>query len=273
MKRKILSKFPLHKPFEAQKPTTPLSEVALRLVVNFFSDAPYVVGTATVISGFLAITAKHVFEDIPDAKYLAVPQEGSQSPVEMETHLAVVQVIMRGAEPEYLIWDVKDATLDPSSDIALLHLAANPHRSHPNNTHEWWSPVVMSFPPEIGGSIAAFGYRLSSVVASKNAEGGNHIDLNDEPMVSIGVVREIYEWKRDNVMLPFPCYRVEARFDGGMSGGPVYDETGALCGIVCANIGGSHLDGEPVSYVTTLWPIFRLMVEFNRGDNYPRDVT
>lgn len=272
MKRRILSKFPLHKPFEVQKPTTPLSEVALRLVVNFFSDAPYVVGTATIIAGNLAVTAKHVFNDILDSKYLAVPLEVNQSPVMLETHLAVVQVIILGMEPEYIIWDVFSATLDPSSDIALLHLATNPHRSHPRNAHEWRTPEVMSFPPKIGDSIAAFGYRLSSVVVSKNAEGGNHIDLNDEPIVSVGVVREIYEWKRDNVMLPFPCYRVEARFDGGMSGGPVFDETGALCGIVCANIAGSHLDGEPVSYVTTLWPLFRLMVEANRGGSYPRDV-
>ena len=38
-------------------------------------------------------------------------------------------------------------------------------------------------------------------------------------------------------MLPFPCYHVGARFDAGMSGGPVFDEYGSLCGLVCASLG------------------------------------
>jgi hypothetical protein len=128
----------------------------------------------------------------------------------------------------------------------------------------------MPFAPEIGERVAAFGYRRSSIQVSKNAAGGNHIDLNDEPMTSVGVVREVYEWKRDSAVLPFPCYYVGARFDAGMSGGPVFDETGALCGIVCTNLDASHLVGEPVSYVSTLWPFFRLMLSADRGNNFPR---
>ena len=73
-------------------------------------------------------------------------------------------------------------------------------------------------------------------------------------------------------MLPFPCYRVSARFDAGMSGGPVFDEYGSLCGLVCANVDGSHQSGESISFVTTLWPLFTLIVDGDRGDNYPRGV-
>jgi hypothetical protein len=64
VKQQRRSTFPLHKPFERQEPTTPFSEVVLRLVVNFYSDAPYIVGTATVLCGNLLVTAKHVFNDI-----------------------------------------------------------------------------------------------------------------------------------------------------------------------------------------------------------------
>jgi hypothetical protein len=189
----------------------------------------------------------------------------------LDKHIAAVQVIP-GAEVQYVIWDVFGATLDPASDIALLHVDTNPGRSHPQKPHEWRQPRVQPFAPEVGDAVAAFGYRHSSIKVSKNPAGGNHIDLNDEPMVSVGVVREIYEWRRDNFLLPFPCYYVGARFDGGMSGGPVFDETGALCGIVCTNLDGSHLDGEPVSYVTTLWPLFRLMLSADRGRGLPRGV-
>ena len=78
---------------------------------------------------------------------------------------------------------------------------------------------------------------------------------------------------RDQVQLPFPCYQVSTRFDAGMSGGPVFDETGALCGLVRSNVAGSHIDAEPISYVTTLWPMFHTTISGDRGDAYPRGVT
>lgn len=269
MKRTRLSTFPLHKPFERQEPTTPLSEVALRLVVNFYTESPFVVGTATVLCGNLLVTAKHVFTDILGPKHFLGARSAA---VTVEQHIAAVQLIPSDGQIEYVIWDVVGATLDPASDIALLHLGTNPGRSHLEKPHRWRQPLVSAFPPDVGETVAAFGYRLSAIQISKNADGGSHIDLNDEPMTSVGIVREIYEWKRDSKFLPFPCYHVGARFDAGMSGGPVYDETGALCGIVCANLQGSHLDGEPVSYVSTLWPLFRLVLSADRGDKYPRGI-
>jgi hypothetical protein len=59
-----ISTFRLDKPFEALAPSHSFAEVAFRLVANFYSDNPYVVGTATVLSGHLLITAKHVLEDL-----------------------------------------------------------------------------------------------------------------------------------------------------------------------------------------------------------------
>ena len=260
------SKFPLDKPFEKQEATTPFSELALRLVVNFYSDAPVVIGTATVLCGHLLVTAKHVFNDALDYQELETAGK-----VSLDDHIVAIQLIP-GSMTEYVVWDVVTATLDPMSDIALLHLGNNPSRSHHDKPPQGRSPIIAAFAPQIGETIAAFGYRLSRIEISKNSIGGNHIDLNDEPMASVGIVREIHEWKRDEVLLPFPCYRVGARFDGGMSGGPVFNENGALCGIVCLNLDGSHLDGEPVSYVSTLWPLFRLILSADRGDKFPRGV-
>ena len=257
-----LSTFPLHKPFERVDPTTPLSEVALRLVVNCYTDSAFVVGTATVICGNLLVTARHVLDQVWDTP----PTEKSAN--QIKKHLAAIQLL---PGPEYIIWDVVDGFADPASDIALLRLGTNPGRSHPKSTHQWRQPHVNPFAPEVGERVMAFGYRNSAIQVSKNAEGGPHIELNDEPITSVGLVREIYEMRRDQ-RLPFPCYQVSARFDRGMSGGPVYDETGCLCGLVCSNVEGSHIDGEPVSYVTTLWPIFRAIINMDRGDAYPRGV-
>jgi Trypsin-like peptidase domain len=261
-----LSTFPLHRPFEKQEPTTPLSEVGLRLVVDFYSDAPQVVGTATVLCRNLLVTAGHVLEEIRTCS-----RRIDEGKFEVDVSLSAVQVLAR-PEPEYIIWDVFTITFCPVSDIALLHLATNPGSSHPKSELQIRQPQINPFPPDIGERVAAFGYRKSVLQVSKNAAGGNHIDLNDEPMVSVGVVKKLYEMSRDSSVLPFPCYQVSARFDRGMSGGPVFDETGCLCGIVCSNFEGSHVCDEPVSHVTTLWPLFRLILSADRGDAYPRGV-
>jgi hypothetical protein len=257
-----LSTFPLHKPFECQGADTPLSEFGLRLVADFYTDQPRMLGSAIVIAGYLVSTARHVLSD------LIVDPNRPDKLVFGDHHLVAVQIL---PGPEYIFWDVDSVLFDLGTDLALLHLGPNPGRSHPEKPVVWAQPRINPFAPAIGERVAAFGYRKSNIDISPNDRGGNHIQINDEPMVSVGVVREIHEFRRDS-MLPFPCYQVSARFDAGMSGGPVFEETGALCGIVCSNVEGSHLDGEPVSYVSSLWPLFRLSMNFNRGDGWPRDV-
>lgn len=250
-----LSTFPLHKPFERQDPTTTLSQIGLRLVENFDTDHPVILGTATMVSGHLAITARHVFDEIWGHAPAAAAEEVGKDVVAVQ--------ILPG--PEYVVWQVMTGVGHPVSDLALLHLEANPRQSNPLRRPLLQKVRVNPFAPQVSERVAAFGYCNSTVAISKNPDGSNHIDVNDEAIVSVGEVKEIYPWQRDKWTLNWPSYQVSARFDAGMSGGPVFDETGSLCGIVCSNLDGSHLNGEPVSFVTTLWPMFALMVDFGRG--------
>jgi S1-C subfamily serine protease len=261
MKLPRLSTFPLHRPFERLEATTSLSEAGLRLVADIYTDRARVLGTAIIVSGNLIVTAKHVLTD------LTTPSQGESS-FDIDHHLTAVQLL---PGPEYIVWDIASGMFDPTSDLALLQLATNPGVSNPDMPINWRRPRVNPFPPDVGERIFAFGYRKSTIRVSSNNQGGSHVDLNDEPIASVGVVREIFEWRR-GALLPFPCYQVSARFDAGMSGGPVFEETGALCGIVCSNFAGSHLEGEPISFVTSLWPIFRLTMNFDRGDGWPPGV-
>lgn len=268
--RPRLSTFPIHKPFERLEADAPISEVVLRLVVGFHSDAPVVVGTATILCSHLLITAKHVLTDsaVLAGSRIADPTS-PEAATRVDRGLSAVQLL---PGPEYVVWDVVSAIAHPVSDLALLHVSSNPKRSHADNGLPPNAPEVNALGPQVRERVAAFGYRRGQVRASRNTAGGLHIEISDEFMSSVGVVRQIHERGRDNVMLPFPCYQVGARFDAGMSGGPVFDEYGSLCGLVCANVDGSHQTGEPISYVTTLWPLFALMINFDRGDNYPRGV-
>ena len=266
--RPRLSTFPIDKPFERLEPATPIAEVVLRLVVDFYSEAPLVIGSATVLCGHLLVTAKHVLASVPGLD--AAGSGDSMSPaadIAVDRGLAAVQVL---PGPKYVIWDVVSSIAHPGSDLALLRTSSNPRRSDPDGPHGWSAPRVNAFAPQVDERVAAFGYRRGRASASRNPAGGFHIDIDDEFMSSVGIVREIHEWRRDQVMLPFPCYQVGARFDAGMSGGPVFDEYGSLCGLVCDSIEGSHQSGEAISFVTTLWPLFTLLIDADRGHNYPR---
>src|SRR5436309_2866184 len=48
--------------FRDERPDSPISEIALRVVVERSGWRLEIIGTATMISGHLAITAKHVFD-------------------------------------------------------------------------------------------------------------------------------------------------------------------------------------------------------------------
>lgn len=48
---------------------------------------------------------------------------------------------------------------------------------------------------------------------------------------------------------------MNARFDGGTSGWPIFNDYGQLCGVVCSNLPPTDNNDELVSYATTLWPL------------------
>lgn len=263
--RRRISKFPLHKPFEKQPPESAFRHITLRLIVGFNTESTYVIGTATVVCGGCLLTARHVIEDVLRRETVS----GSEIP-QIQNSLVALQT---EPGPVYRLWQVLNVWLCPQTDLAFLQIASEPLTTAIKPGVQWKQPVVRAFPPAVGETVAAVGYRKSVVEISVNDQGGLHHDIKSELMVSVGVVREVFATQRDRKLLTFPCYQVSARFDGGMSGGPVFDETGALCGLVCLNVAGSHIDAEPISYVTTLWPMFFGKITADRGDAYPRGVT
>ncbi len=86
-------------------------------------------------------------------------------------------------------------------------------------------------------------------------------------------VRRIHPMRRDSAMLSFPCYEVNARFDHGMSGGIVVDESGALCGLICCSLPAGNPEDYAVSRVKTLWPMLRTLISADRDGHYPKGVT
>jgi len=52
---------------------------------------------------------------------------------------------------------------------------------------------------------------------------------------------------------------VEAHFIGGMSGGPIFNQAGELCGLVCS--GGSGDEDVPISNGVVLWPMAGIRID------------
>jgi Trypsin-like peptidase domain len=225
-----------------------------------------VVGTATLIAGHLAITANHVLEHVI-RKYGAKRKNDTHAEIDA-FELKLWQVV---PGPAYRVWKVF-AAWPCGTDIAILHLGLD-RTSLPDEKIEWKQPHLRALPPPTGQHVVAFGYRESRIDVTEGTDGQHHIVLNDRPTTSIGTIRQIYPSGRDSVMLPFPCFEIEARFDPGMSGGLVIDEAGAVCGLICASLQHGDVNAPPISYVASLWPMLRTVISANRGDRYPKDVS
>jgi hypothetical protein len=130
-----------------------------------------------------------------------------------------------------------------------------------------WFPAWDLIPPPIGSRIAGFGYARGQV---NTPNDGVEVKVALDPRTTVGEVVEIYLKGRDR-LLPFPCFRTNARFDPGMSGGPVFDETGRFCGLICSNLPPSDEGEDHVSWVTLLWPSLAVQVNADR-EGYTKDV-
>jgi Trypsin-like peptidase domain len=250
--------------FHDAKPTDPIQELALRVIVELPGWEMYAVGTACLIGGHLAITAKHVVE------YALRKFGARQGPngIEVTGHSLRLLQVLPG--PVYNIWNVFSAWIC-STDIAILHLGLD-SSSAPEQTINWRAPILRVVPPPSGQKVIAFGYRESKIDITEGANGSHHIEINDFGTTSAGEIGQIFTERRDSSMLTFPCFEVQARFAPGMSGGMIMDENGCLCGLVCAGVDFQDPNALPLSYAATLWPMLTTVISADRGASYPRGV-
>jgi hypothetical protein len=244
-----------------------ISEVVFRLVAirdhEWFPQ-----GACTIVAGHLAITAAHVVEDFL-RKWGTAEQSGPSGVAAFD--LKALQILN---EPvRYSLWDVRQCFICPFTDIALRYLMPYCETAATYAQKGSWKQLAMDvLPPPCGSRIVGFGFHSSEARLSKNPDGTDHIDLNDKPTATVGEVCEIHPEKRDSVKLNFPCYQVNARFDGGMSGGPVLNDSGQLCGVICDSFRFADPNEQHVSYVATLWPAMGTILNVNREKVFPRDV-
>jgi hypothetical protein len=126
-------------------------------------------------------------------------------------------------------------------------------------------------PPVVGSRIVGFGYHSSKISLGVETPEQITVEWFDSPATTVGEVIEIHHKQRDSSMLPFPCFQTNARFEHGMSGGPVFNESGELCGLICS--GFPPDDNTYTSYAVSIWPALGTELDlpyegFLRGAKY-----
>jgi hypothetical protein len=168
-----------------------------------------VLGTACVIAPGLAVTAAHIFDGL-----LQHLSEGSLG----------ISCFGIGSETADF-WRVTSITCEASSEIAFLALARasaidpkRPLRQFRLTTRR----------PNIGEILTFIGFQFPLVAPSLDSEGTNFVG---QLLTSCGPTSQIYEAKRDNLLINFPAIEVECGAAGGMSGGALLDRDGYLIGV------------------------------------------
>lgn len=204
-------------------------------------------GTSFFVAPFLAVTARHVIDEIFQS-FAGVKPWDARGLVGFG-----VQLGANHPTEGFLKWDVVGYGISPSIDIAAL-LVEPAEPLSPD--YSWFCARLNAVPPDVGTEIHAFGYPKSQNRIDDNGVARFLID----PCTASGDVQAVHPEYRDRSMLPFPCFQTDARFDPGMSGGPVFDAFGRVCGIVSSNI-PPHEESEPhISYVSLIWPALGLQV-------------
>ncbi len=241
---------------------SPIYDVTVRIMaLSKDCMEVYASGTGVVIATNLILTAKHVFEDFSDKWRL------SNRNMEQVVDSFNIWVVFISSNPDdlYHVYEVANVYLNPYSDLVLFHLDSF---DRIGKNKSWKQSKLSLTLPKVGQRVVAFGFPKSEVQLERREDGQVDIMVNDEPSVSVGEIIEVYPEKRDSFLLPFPAIRINAKFEGGMSGGPIFDDQGQLIGIVCSSY--DQIDSEDhLSYATLLWPLMATSLVDTTGKCYP----
>jgi S1-C subfamily serine protease len=110
--------------------------------------------------------------------------------------------------------------------------------------------------PVEGETCIAIGYHAMMA----NNDVPHNISIAQSFSATHGLVKEIHYPLRDRFNLNFPCFQVAARYDPGMSGGPILNESGGVIGVVCSSFGADE-EGQHTSYGSLIGPSFGIQID------------
>jgi hypothetical protein len=211
-------------------------------------------GSGFLISFGLGITAAHIVDELFERHSLRVNKKST----EPDYPIVVGQLVEKGSFA--LQWSVKKIYRMPSMsenpspiDLALIELVPfHPEEDGRFGAYRRRRPLLRLSPPPVGSKVKAYGYVESDVRKSSSEYVWTHRHKTAD-----GVVQKIHSPVRDWSGMAFPCFETDATFDPGMSGGPVADSRGRVCGMISR--GMTSEDGA-VSWASSIWPAMGIQI-------------
>jgi hypothetical protein len=218
----------------------------------------------------LIMTAKHVIESFSTPKVSCRDGNGFYK----EFSLWVLQITSQkhksGPHKGEIIGGLRSifkVSFLKELDIAICSLSAGQNEEQNKLVR---LPCVKLSPgrPKVGENILGFGYyRSAGEITSEIQHGQQVAKYSQNTAFTRGKIVEIFSPRRDCGMLNFPCFQTDARFEPGMSGGPIFRENGSVCGVICSGGLGDDKDGH-INFGSLIWPAMATAVEtnFKTGD-------
>jgi len=153
----------------------------------------------------------------------------------------------------------------PPSDLAFTFTASR-------NAFPWLALPLSFAIPQVGSTVTCIGY-TGFTVPNRTVD----VDLLRRGEVTLpgayshrfqaveARVKHVFTQTFARGFLGAPCFSIDADVPGGLSGGPVLNEAGFVCGVVSA--GASSYFAEPSSLVSLIFPTFltRIRVGMDLG--------
>jgi len=116
--------------------------------------------------------------------------------------------------------------------------------------------------PKNGMKILGVGYCKSKVLKDNYIKKGKHrirfLNYSHNLVTTGG---EIVEYIKFQGCRRFPTFLTTARFDSGMSGGPIFRENGSVCGVICSSLSNCMDKNGYISYVSDIGPALAFKVD------------
>jgi S1-C subfamily serine protease len=205
----------------------------------------------------LLVTARHVIDEVKRIHASASEESGECCAVlcmcpnptpEQPDNFA------GGALPILDVWT------NPFLDIAFMLVELPVH----DVTKEYLPIGAMALSPGIpavGQPCIGLGYTQSKW---QRLQEPGPFEILQSYNATRGMLEEIHFPGRDQ-RLNFPCFLTDARFDLGMSGGPIVSATGQVCGVICS---GTEIDDPAIpriSYGSLIGPALAMTLKMTAG--------
>jgi len=145
---------------------------------------------------------------------------------------------------------------EPESDIALLRAGVlKDGKPVPLPT----APLSTRLPRD-HELIAGAGYPKPKVESDASTPEERVITVEQSLHVATGEIVEVFEKRRDAVMLPFAGFHTEAVFESGMSGGPIFNQDGYVCGVISFSLEPNEDYPRYTSYASLTLSLYPLWI-------------